>query len=106
MSRPLRSLLFTPGDQPRKLARVADFGSDAVILDLEDAVAISQKAAARPMVREALPNLAAGPLRYVRVNAIETGLTRDDLTAVVCPELDGIKLPKVERVDDVYEVDS
>ena len=73
MTRPLRSLLFAPGNQPRKLARVADFGSDGIILDLEDAVPVAEKESTRPMVREALPKLAAGPLRYVRVNAIETG---------------------------------
>jgi citrate lyase subunit beta/citryl-CoA lyase len=105
MSRPLRSLLFTPGNQPRKLARVATFGSDAVILDLEDAVPIAEKESTRPMVRQALPTLQAGPLRYVRVNAIETSLTQGDLEAVVCPALDGIKLPKVEQAGDVQEVD-
>ncbi|MFN0074482.1 MAG: HpcH/HpaI aldolase/citrate lyase family protein [Chloroflexota bacterium] len=105
MSKPLRSLLFAPGNQPRKLARIATFGSDAVILDLEDAVPISEKESTRPMVREALPTLAAGPARYVRVNALETGLTRDDLEGVFCKELDGIKLPKVEDPGDVLEVD-
>jgi citrate lyase subunit beta/citryl-CoA lyase len=105
MTRPLRSLLFAPGNQPRKLARVADFGSDGIILDLEDAVPIAEKESTRPMVREALPNITAGPLRYVRVNAIETGLTEADLEGVFCVELDGIKLPKVEQPSDVQEVD-
>lgn len=105
MSRPLRSLLFAPGNQPRKLARVATFGSDAVILDLEDAVPLAEKESTRPMVREAIPTLAEGPLRYVRVNAIETGLTRGDLEGVVCQGLDGIKLPKVEQPSDVHEAD-
>src|SRR5215208_8400709 len=105
MTRPLRSLLFAPGNQPRKLARVADFGSDAIILDLEDAVPVAEKESTRPMVREALPKIAAGPVRYVRVNAIETGLTRGDLEGVYCVQLDGIKLPKVEQPSDVLEVD-
>jgi citrate lyase subunit beta / citryl-CoA lyase len=105
MTRPLRSLLFAPGNQPRKLSRVADFGADGIILDLEDAVPIAEKESTRPMVREALPKIAAGPLRYVRVNAIETGLTRADLEGIYCPEVDGIKLPKVEQPSDVQEVD-
>jgi citrate lyase subunit beta / citryl-CoA lyase len=106
MTRPLRSLLFAPGNQPRKLARVADFGSDGIILDLEDAVPVAEKESTRPMVREALPKIAAGPLRYVRVNAVETGLTQADVEGVFCVELDGIKLPKVEQPSDVQEVDA
>lgn len=105
MTKPIRSLLFTPGNDARKVSKVATFGSDAVILDLEDAVPIAEKEATRPKIREALPALAAGPLRYVRVNAFETKLTRGDLEAVVCPALDGIKLPKVERSDEVQEAD-
>jgi citrate lyase subunit beta/citryl-CoA lyase len=103
--RPLRSLLFAPGNQPRKVERVATFGADAVILDLEDAVPIAEKAATRPVVRAALGQLAAGPSRYVRVNAVETGLTLDDLRGVICPALDGILLPKVESAADLARVD-
>jgi citrate lyase subunit beta / citryl-CoA lyase len=106
MTRPLRSLLFAPGNQPRKLARVADFGSDGIILDLEDAVPVAEKESTRPMVREALPKIKSGPLRYVRVNAVETGLTQADLEGVYCPKLDGIKLPKVEQPSEVQEVDA
>jgi len=85
---------------------VADFGADGIILDLEDAVPVAEKESTRPMVKEALAKLAAGPLRYVRVNAIETGLTRGDLEGVYCPDVDGIKLPKVEQPGDVQEVDA
>ena len=105
MARPLRSMLFTPGNQPRMVAKVATFGADAVILDLEDAVPLAEKEATRPVVRAALPTLAGGPPRYVRVNALETGLTGGDLEAIVCADLDGVKLPKVETADDLLEVD-
>jgi citrate lyase subunit beta/citryl-CoA lyase len=105
MARPLRSMLFTPGNQPRMVAKVATFGADAVILDLEDAVPLAEKEATRPVVRAALPTLAGGPPRYVRVNALETGLTGGDLEAIVCADLDGLKLPKVETADDLLEVD-
>jgi len=105
MSRPLRSLLFAPGNRPRMVAKVATFGSDAVILDLEDAVPLAEKEATRAIVRAALPTLAPGPLRFVRVNALETGWTRGDLEAVVCAELDGVKIPKLETADEAREVD-
>jgi citrate lyase subunit beta/citryl-CoA lyase len=65
------------------VARVGTFGSDAVILDLEDSVPLAEKAATRPAVRAVLPSVAGGPLRYVRVNAVETGLIFEDLDAVV-----------------------
>jgi len=89
----LRTLLFAPGDQPRKLARVATFGADAIVLDLEDAVAVSRKDDARGMVHEA------------RVNALVTGRCQNDLAAVVCPGLDAVVLPKVEDPGELPEVD-
>ena len=58
---PLRSLLFAPGNEPRKVAKVASFGADAVILDLEDAVPDAQKVASRDLVRAALGTVAGGP---------------------------------------------
>ena len=81
--RPIRSLLFAPGNQPKLVGQVGTFGADAVILDLEDAVPLAEKAATRPAVRAALSTLPPGPARYVRVNAVETGLVFDDLEAVV-----------------------
>ena len=104
--RPLRSMLYAPGNQPNLVAKVGRFGSDAIILDLEDAVPLAEKAATRPAVRAALPTLAGGPLRYVRVNAMDSNLTRDDLKAVVCADLDGLKLPKVETAEQLVEAES
>lgn len=100
----MRSLLFCPANEPRKVARLSDSGADAVVLDLEDAVADSQKAAARLSAREALPTLKGG-LRCVRVNAFETGLTAGDVAAVVCPDLDAIVLPKAETLQDMRRLD-
>jgi citrate lyase subunit beta/citryl-CoA lyase len=97
-------MLYAPGNQPRLVGKVGGFGSDAVILDLEDAVPLAEKSATRPAVRAALPTLIQGPLRYVRVNAFDTGLTFDDLEAVVCADLDGLKLPKVESATDLLAV--
>jgi citrate lyase subunit beta / citryl-CoA lyase len=99
-------MLYTPGNQPRLVSKVGTFGADAVILDLEDAVPLAEKAATRPAVRSALSNLARDPPRYVRVNAMDTGLTFDDLQVVVCSALDGLKLPKVETPDELLEAEA
>ncbi len=95
---PFRTLLFTPGNHPRRVAKVFDAGADAVILDLEDAVAIAEKPAARAAVTAALRARHAPrrPLCYVRVNALSTPFAYGDFQAVVGPWLDGIILPKLE----------
>jgi citrate lyase subunit beta/citryl-CoA lyase len=100
----LRSLLFCPANEPRKVAKLAASAADGVVLDLEDAVAASEKVAARPAARQALRTL-HGPLRCVRVNAFETGLTAEDVAAVVCADLDAVVLPKVETVHDLRRLD-
>ncbi len=98
-------MLFAPGNHPRRLAKVGTVGSDAVILDLEDAVPAAEKVAARAIVRGSLPSVGTASLRYVRVNALETGLTFDDMASVVCGDLEGIVVPKVERVEDLTVVE-
>jgi citrate lyase subunit beta/citryl-CoA lyase len=98
----LRSLLFVPGDSERKFARAQTAGADALILDLEDSVAPPQKAAAREAVARLLDDRAARPWRFfVRVNALDTGLTLEDLSAIVKPGLDAIMVPKANGADDV-----
>lgn len=101
----LRSLLFVPGDSERKFARARTCGADGLILDLEDAVAPSRKAAARPMVADLIDQT---PQRtwsfWVRINALDTGLARDDLAAVVRPGLDGIVFPKANGAPDLLRL--
>lgn len=101
---PNRTFLFAPGNHPRKVEKVFDAGADAVILDLEDAVAISEKAATRAVVVEALqrPRKCRG---YVRVNALDTEFCFGDVEAVVAKGVDGIVLPKVERAAELEKVD-
>jgi citrate lyase subunit beta/citryl-CoA lyase len=66
----------------------------------------AEKAQARRIVRRAIPALAAlGHTVHVRVNPVDSGLARDDLAAVVCPELSGIGLPKAESAQDVRDID-
>src|ERR1700682_3891248 len=97
----LRSLLFVPGDSERKFAKASGIGADALILDLEDAVAPLRKELARDMVK----NLLGGPPRdwvfLVRINPLGSGLTLGDLAAVVRPGLDGILIPKVSGVQGI-----
>jgi len=91
----MRSFLFVPADSERKLARGPSFGADGLILDLEDSVAADRKKIARDM---ALAYLRAvdrtGPKLYVRVNALDTGLTLGDLAVVMQGRPDGIVFPK------------
>lgn len=98
-------MLFVPGDSERKFAKGAASGADALILDLEDAVAPSMKDVARAQVAGLLD--AAEPRDwafFVRVNPLDSGLTGDDLAAVVKPGLTGVLLPKVNGAADVMRV--
>ncbi|MGE0583226.1 MAG: CoA ester lyase [Steroidobacteraceae bacterium] len=101
----LRSFLFAPGSHARRVAKVFTAGADAVILDLEDAVAPAEKAAARASVVAAMrqPRAQRG---YVRVNGIDSPYWRDDLDAVAGPWLDGVVLPKAESAAQVQEFDA
>jgi citrate lyase subunit beta / citryl-CoA lyase len=93
----MRSLLFVPGDSPRKLEKALQAGADALILDLEDSVAFSEKEGARRTTAAFLAEArqaAERPRLFVRVNALSTGLTDADLDGVMAGAPDGIMLPK------------
>ena len=92
----MRSLLFVPGNSQRKLEKGFASGADVVIVDLEDSVAAADKAAGRAIAAEFLGarGTAAGPTVYVRVNDFTTGLTDDDLAALMPVRPHGIMLPK------------
>jgi len=100
----MRSLLFAPGNHARRVEKALTLPADGVILDLEDAVAISEKAATRPTVREAFGIPRASKL-YVRVNALTTEWCYGDIVAIVHAGLDGIILPKVEHSHQLRTVD-
>ena len=100
----MRSLLFCPANEPRKVARLSGSGADAVVLDLEDAVAEAEKIPARKSAREALSTL-RDVFRCVRVNPFETGLTSGDVEAVVGDDLDALLLPKAETLQDMRRFD-
>lgn len=101
---PVRSLLFIPGDSEKKLAKAAGCGADAIILDLEDAVAPENKVRARALVAEFLSQTPRGsrPTQYwVRVNPLDTGMTADDLDAIAHFAPDGVMQPKIDGPEDV-----
>mgnify|MGYP001283241273 CR=1 FL=1 len=91
----MRSFLFVPADSERKLAKGPASGADGLILDLEDSVATDRKMIARDMALAYLRNAdRAGPKLYVRINALDTGLTLGDLAVVMQGKPDGIVFPK------------
>jgi citrate lyase subunit beta/citryl-CoA lyase len=95
----MRSLLFIPGDSPRKLEKGIGSGADALLLDLEDSISPERKAEARSITLAFLKEARTAkdrPRLYVRVNGFATGLTDDDLDVVVGGHPDGIMLPKAE----------
>jgi citrate lyase subunit beta/citryl-CoA lyase len=102
--RPLRSFLFAPGNHARRVEKALTLDADAVILDLEDAVATAEKPATREPVAAAFGRPRRG-LLYVRVNAVDTEFCYGDLVAIVRPGLDGIILPKVESAAGLATVD-
>ena len=101
---PLRSFLFAPGNHSRRVEKALWLDADAVILDLEDAVATAEKPATREAIAAALGRPRRGWL-YVRVNAADTDFCYRDLLAIVRPGLDGIILPKVESPASLATVD-
>ena len=101
---PLRSFLFAPGNHPRRVEKALTLDADAVILDLEDAVAIAEKPATRAAVVAAYARPRTG-LLYVRVNAADTEFCYGDFAAIVQPGLDGVILPKVESAAALQTID-
>lgn len=94
----LRSLLFVPADRPERFAKAAASGADAIILDLEDSVAVSRKADARESVFAYLRD-AVDVIRFVRINPIDSGHLQADLAAA--RGADAIMLPKAEGVPSI-----
>jgi len=102
----LRSLLFAPANHARHAEKALSGSADGAILDLEDAVAVAEKPAARAAARQLLEGRAApSPCAYVRINALSTPFAYDDLHAVVCAGLHGLVVPKVEAPEQLAIVD-
>ncbi|MBO8183570.1 MAG: CoA ester lyase [Archaeoglobus sp.] len=102
----LRSILFVPGNNMRMITKACTLPADAVALDLEDAVPLSEKETARIFIKDSIKMVKnSGTTVIVRVNGWSTGLLEEDLEAVVCEGLDCIMLPKAESKEDVTQLD-
>lgn len=101
-TRPCRSVLYVPSDRPRVLDKARGLPADALIFDLEDAVAPTEKARARDTLVEELARGGFGDkLRLVRINALSTPWGHDDAAFVAKADCDAVLLPKVETPDDL-----
>ncbi|MGB7318250.1 MAG: CoA ester lyase [Planktotalea sp.] len=100
--RPYRSVLYIPGSKPRALDKARNLPVDAIIFDLEDAVPVEEKNAARDILKEALAAGGYGArFKIVRINGLDTEWGKDDAKAVTEMDADAILLPKVASPADL-----
>ena len=100
----LRSILFAPANDAKKISKAMTCGADAITLDLEDAVAYSQKEAARETLKSVLSHPPTTKL-FVRINSAGSKYILDDLEAVIGLPVDGLMLAKAESAGEVMKVD-
>jgi len=99
-----RSFLFAPGNVARRVEKALGLDADVVIVDLEDSVAVIDKAVTRAPVADALARPRKGRA-YVRVNAPSSPFCYGDLVATVHKGVDGVVLPKVESAAELHAID-
>ncbi len=103
----MRSVMTVPVIVQRFIDKAPAAGADAICLDLEDSVPPAEKAAARPLARKAIETMPRSAFAlYVRVNGYGTGLTEDDLAAVVRPGLDAIVLSMADSAPKIADLDA
>jgi citrate lyase subunit beta/citryl-CoA lyase len=102
-----RSLIFVPSNSEKYINKAKTLNADIVCFDLEDSVPNNQKDLARQLIKSALTARTTYQARnvYARINSFDSGMTSDDLKAVVQKGIDGIILPKVGSDEEVSEVD-
>ena len=102
-----RSLIFVPSNSEKYINKAKTLNADIVCFDLEDSVPNNQKDLARQLIKSALTARTTYQARnvYARINSFDSGMTSDDLKAVVQKGIDGIILPKVSNDEEVSEVD-
>lgn len=106
-NRPRRSLLYIPGNNPGMIQNCAIYGSDGILLDLEDSISVTEKDAARKLVKYTLRTLDFGSVeRVVRINGRDTQFFEKDLEEIIpaCP--DAVRIPKIDSPDDILAADS
>jgi citrate lyase subunit beta/citryl-CoA lyase len=103
----IRSWMFVPGHRQRMIDKALGVSADAIMLDIEDGVAPTEKDTARKNIAESLGREKAPgfPARYVRINAIGHARMDADLEAVIRPGLEGLVCPKVDTPDEVRKID-
>ena len=102
----IRSLIFVPGNRANMLERALAFPADIIMVDLEDSVPPAEKAAARQLAAEWIPRLhQAGRRVMARVNALDTGLTGEELAALISPQLYGVSVGKTNSAADLRQIE-
>lgn len=102
LDRPLRSVLYIPASKPRALEKARTLACDAIIFDLEDAVSVDEKEAARETLAAALSEGGFGQrMKIIRINAFDTAWGADDAQAALAMQPDAILLPKVGGAADL-----
>lgn len=105
MARPYRSVLYIPAANARAMEKARGLSTDAIIFDLEDAVAPDAKVAARGALAEALAGDYGGRARIARINALDTEWGREDAAAVAAMAgVDAVLIPKVDCASDLDAV--
>ncbi|ERL65220.1 citrate (pro-3S)-lyase subunit beta [Schleiferilactobacillus shenzhenensis] len=100
-----RTMMFVPGNNPAMLKDAGIYGADSIMFDLEDAVSLQEKDAARDLVYEALKTVEYGTAeKVVRVNGVDTPFYKDDVRAMVKAGIDVIRLPKTETAAMIQEL--
>lgn len=107
MERLRRTMMFVPGSNPGMIKEANIYGADAIMFDLEDAVAVTEKDSARLLVFHALKAIDYGTTELVvRINGLETPFGKDDIEAMVRAGIHVIRLPKTDSADDVTAVEA
>lgn len=102
-----RTMMFVPGNNPAMVKDAGIYGADSIMFDLEDAVSMSEKDAARYLVYEALQTVDYGDAELVvRINGLDTPYYENDIKAMVKAGIDVIRLPKVESADMMLQLES
>jgi citrate lyase subunit beta/citryl-CoA lyase len=100
-----RSMMFVPGNNPGMLLNAGIYGADTIILDCEDAVAITEKDSARNLVFQAISEINYGTEVAVRINHISTPFGWDDLKRILPAKPDLIRLPMCQGPDEIRQID-
>lgn len=98
-----RTMLYVPGNNPAMVRDAGIYGSDSIMFDLEDSVAVTEKDSARALIYQALTTIDYGVETVVRINGLDSELGILDIEAMVRAKVDVIRLPKTETAQDVID---